>query len=74
MVPQPLSPTDVRDSKVYRDWGLTDAEYQLLTDKVLQRLPNETETGLFSGMWSEHCSYKNSKPVLKKFWTQGEQV
>ena len=71
---QPLSPTDVRDSKVYRDWGLTDAEYQLLTDKVLQRLPNETETGLFSGMWSEHCSYKNSKPVLKKFWTQGEQV
>lgn len=45
---QPLSPTDVRDSKVYRDWGLTDAEYQLLTDKVLQRLPNETETGLFS--------------------------
>ena len=36
---QPLSPTDVRDSKVYRDWGLTDAEYQLLTDKVLQRLP-----------------------------------
>ncbi|MEH7521581.1 phosphoribosylformylglycinamidine synthase subunit PurL, partial [Priestia megaterium] len=35
---------------------------------------NYTETGLFSVMWSEHCSYKNSKPVLKKFPITGEKV
>jgi len=69
-----LTPEALRDSQAYREWGLTDAEYQLIAEKVLGRLPNYTETGLFSGMWSEHCSYKNSKPVLKKFWTQGEQV
>ncbi|VDG18869.1 phosphoribosylformylglycinamidine synthase II [Lactobacillus plantarum JDM1] [Lactiplantibacillus mudanjiangensis] len=71
---QTLSANELRDQKVYRDWGLTDDEYQLISEKVLGRLPNYTEAGLFSGMWSEHCSYKNSKPVLKKFWTQGEQV
>ncbi|MFC6200898.1 phosphoribosylformylglycinamidine synthase subunit PurL [Lactiplantibacillus nangangensis] len=69
-----LTPEALRDSKAYQEWGLTDAEYQLIADDVLGRLPNYTEAGLFSGMWSEHCSYKNSKPVLKKFWTQGEQV
>ncbi|AVK60989.1 phosphoribosylformylglycinamidine synthase subunit PurL [Lactobacillus sp. CBA3605] len=69
-----LTPEALRDTQAYRDWGLTDAEYQLISKEVLGRLPNYTEAGLFSGMWSEHCSYKNSKPVLKKFWTQGEQV
>ena len=42
--------------------------------KFLGRLPNYTETGLFSVMWSEHCSYKNSKPVLRKFPTTGDNV
>ena len=37
-------------------------------------MPNYTETGLFAVMWSEHCSYKNSKPVLRKFPTTGPQV
>ncbi|MCL1843421.1 MAG: phosphoribosylformylglycinamidine synthase subunit PurL [Defluviitaleaceae bacterium] len=41
---------------------------------ILGRLPNYTEIGLFSAMWSEHCSYKNSKPVLRKFPTKGERV
>src|SRR5690606_23855781 len=36
--------------------------------------PNYTETGLFGVLWSEHCSYKHSKPVLKNFPTQGKQV
>ncbi len=40
----------------------------------LGRMPNYTETGLFSVMWSEHCSYKNSKPVLRKFPTSGPHV
>ena len=41
---------------------------------MLGRLPNYTETGLFSALWSEHCSYKSSKPVLRKFPTEGERV
>ncbi|HAU35992.1 MAG TPA: phosphoribosylformylglycinamidine synthase subunit PurL, partial [Lysinibacillus sp.] len=45
-----------------------------LVEGILERLPNWTETGLFSVMWSEHCSYKNSKPVLRKFPTKGPQV
>lgn len=69
-----LTPEEVQSRRAYREWGLTDAEYQRLCDQVLNRLPTHTEAGLFSGMWSEHCSYKNSKPVLKKFWTQGDQV
>ncbi|MHA8110966.1 phosphoribosylformylglycinamidine synthase subunit PurL [Lactobacillaceae bacterium Melli_B4] len=69
-----LSPEEIRDQKIYRDWGLTDGEYDLIVTKLLKRLPNFTETGLYSGMWSEHCSYKNSKPILRKFWTKGSRV
>lgn len=69
-----LTPEALRDTQAYRELGLSVDEYHLITDQVLKRLPNYTEIGLFSGMWSEHCSYKNSKPVLKKFWTEGEQV
>ncbi|WP_414429497.1 phosphoribosylformylglycinamidine synthase subunit PurL [Anoxybacillus flavithermus] len=45
-----------------------------MIERILGRLPNYTETGIFSVMWSEHCSYKNSKPVLKKFPTEGRHV
>lgn len=45
-----------------------------MVTKILGRLPNYTELGLFSVMWSEHCSYKNSKPVLRKFPVTGEKV
>ncbi|MGX7024331.1 phosphoribosylformylglycinamidine synthase subunit PurL [Vagococcus hydrophili] len=69
-----LTPEEVRDQKIYQEWGLTDEEYQLISEKILGRLPNYTETGLFSVMWSEHCSYKNSKPVLRKFPTSGKHV
>ncbi|MGC3054026.1 phosphoribosylformylglycinamidine synthase II, partial [Enterococcus faecalis] len=55
------------------EWGLTDEEYHHI-ETILQREPNYSETGLFSVMWSEHCSYKNSKPVLIKFPTEGPQV
>ncbi len=68
------SPEQIRDQKIYRSMGLSDHEYSLIKDDVLHRLPNYTEVGLFSGMWSEHCSYKNSKPVLKKFYTKGKHV
>ncbi|WEV61308.1 phosphoribosylformylglycinamidine synthase subunit PurL [Streptococcaceae bacterium ESL0729] len=71
-----IEPTaeEIRDKKIYAEWGLTDEEYRMISEDILKRLPNYTETGLFSVMWSEHCSYKNSKPVLRKFPTSGPQV
>ncbi len=68
-----ITPEMVRDSKIYQQWGLTDTEYQLIVD-TLDRLPNYTETGIFSGMWSEHVSYKKSKPILRHFWSTNERV
>lgn len=67
------NPEQVKEEKIYREMGLTDEEFAL-AEKMIGRTPNYTETGLFSVMWSEHCSYKNSKPVLKKFPTEGKQV
>ncbi|MBE2908092.1 phosphoribosylformylglycinamidine synthase subunit PurL [Anoxybacillus flavithermus] len=67
------SPTMIKEQKMYRDMGLTDEEFAMI-ERILGRLPNYTETGIFSVMWSEHCSYKNSKPVLKKFPTEGRHV
>jgi phosphoribosylformylglycinamidine synthase len=55
------------------DLGLSEQEYKKLCN-LLGRKPNYTELGLFSAMWSEHCSYKNSKPVLKLFPTEGKRV
>ncbi|MDR2977309.1 MAG: phosphoribosylformylglycinamidine synthase subunit PurL [Streptococcaceae bacterium] len=70
-----LSPQEILDTKIYREWGLTDEEYNKIKDEILDgRLPNFTETGMFAVMWSEHCCYKNSKPVLRKFPTKEPQV
>ncbi len=59
--------------ELIRKHGLTDDEYQLACS-ILKRDPNFTELGIFSVMWSEHCSYKNSRPELKKFPTTGPKV
>ncbi|WP_096438889.1 phosphoribosylformylglycinamidine synthase subunit PurL [Alteribacter populi] len=67
------SPQQIKEQRIYTEMGLTDQEFELV-EKTLGRLPNYTETGLFSVMWSEHCSYKNSKVLLKKFPTEGERV
>lgn len=67
------NPEQLKEQKVYTEMGLTDEEFAMI-EKILGRLPNYTEIGLFSVMWSEHCSYKNSKPVLSKFPTTGEKV
>jgi len=67
------SPEQIKAEKVYSQMGLTDEEFSLI-EKILGRLPNYTEVGLFSVMWSEHCSYKNSKPILKKFPVTGPRV
>ncbi len=68
-----LAPEAIATQKPYLDWGLTEAEYDRFREK-LGRLPNYTEIGLASGMWSEHCAYKYSKPVLKRFWTKNDRV
>ncbi|MFS0645734.1 phosphoribosylformylglycinamidine synthase subunit PurL [Siminovitchia sp. 179-K 8D1 HS] len=74
-MPQTLEPNpqQIKEEKIYREMGLTDEEFER-AEKMLGRTPNYTETGLFSVMWSEHCSYKSSKPILKKFPTEGKQV
>lgn len=71
---QTMTPEEVKESKIYQEWGLKDSEYEYIADSILGRLPNYTETGLFAVMWSEHCSYKNSKPVLKHFPTSNQHV
>ncbi|MCE0523399.1 MAG: phosphoribosylformylglycinamidine synthase subunit PurL [Methylacidiphilales bacterium] len=53
--------------------GITPEEYQRIRD-ILKREPNFTELGIFSVMWSEHCSYKNSRLELRKFPTTGPRV
>jgi phosphoribosylformylglycinamidine synthase subunit PurL len=53
--------------------GLTAEEFERIK-KILGREPNFTELGIFSVMWSEHCSYKNSKKELKKFPTIGAGI
>lgn len=68
-----ISPEQLENDKLYREMGLTDDEYARIK-KLLDRRSNSTETGVFSAMWSEHCSYKTSKPLLKRFPTKGPHV
>lgn len=67
------TPEMIKEQKIYAEMGLSDEEFSRV-EQLLGRLPNYTETGLFSVMWSEHCSYKNSKVLLKKFPTEGKRV
>ncbi|MGH7739939.1 MAG: phosphoribosylformylglycinamidine synthase subunit PurL [bacterium] len=59
--------------KIIEEHGLKPDEYERIV-KILGRQPNLTELGVYSVMWSEHCGYKHSKEVLRKFTTQGEKV
>ncbi|SDC57028.1 phosphoribosylformylglycinamidine synthase subunit PurL [Shouchella lonarensis] len=68
-----VSPAHIQEEKLYLEMGLTEEEYARAVQKVGRPL-NFTETGLFAVMWSEHCSYKHSKPLLKKFPTTGTHV
>ncbi len=56
-----------------RKHNLTPEEFQKIKT-VLGREPNYTELGIFSVMWSEHCSYKNSRPLLKSFPTKSPRI
>jgi phosphoribosylformylglycinamidine synthase II len=63
----------IAEQKIYSQFGVSDYEFELICG-FLGRKPNYTEIGVFSVMWSEHCSYKNSKPILKKFPITGPRV
>src|SRR5215831_8078648 len=59
--------------ELVKQHGLTSEEFERIK-KILGREPNFTELGIFSVMWSEHCSYKNSRKELKKFPTTGPNI
>jgi phosphoribosylformylglycinamidine synthase II len=61
------------DAAVLERHGLTQDEYDRIV-RALGRTPSETEIGIFSVMWSEHCSYKSSRIHLKKLPTRGRRV
>ncbi|HEU4570157.1 MAG TPA: phosphoribosylformylglycinamidine synthase subunit PurL [Gemmatimonadales bacterium] len=56
-----------------REHNLTEGEYRRIQE-ILGRVPTLAELGVFSALWSEHCSYKHSKPVLRTFPTTGKAV
>src|SRR5438876_12446842 len=68
----PPADPNVTDEVVKRH-GVTLEELERIK-KILGREPNFTELGIFSVMWSEHCSYKNSRKELKKFPTTGPNI
>ena len=59
--------------KIIKEHNLSKKEYQLIL-KILEREPNLLELGIFSVMWSEHCSYKSTKKWLKTLPTEGKRV
>ncbi|WP_276356624.1 phosphoribosylformylglycinamidine synthase subunit PurL [Cohnella caldifontis] len=63
----------IAEQKIYKQFGVSDSEFELICE-FLGRKPNYTEIGVFSVMWSEHCAYKNSKPLLRRFPTTGPKV
>lgn len=63
----PFSPEEIAAE------GIKPEEYEEIVRR-LGRHPNRAELGMFGVMWSEHCCYKNSRPLLKQFPTQGPRV
>jgi len=65
--PVPFSPQEIAAE------GLKPQEYEEIVHR-LGRHPNRAELGMFGVMWSEHCCYKNSRPLLKQFPTEGQRI
>jgi len=63
----PFSPEEIAAE------GLKPEEYEEIVQR-LGRHPNKAELGMFGVMWSEHCCYKNSRPLLKQFPTEGDRI
>ena len=59
---------------LHRRLGVTDDELEAIRDRLGGRQPNDLELAMFSVMWSEHCSYKSSKPLLRTLPTEGRDV
>jgi phosphoribosylformylglycinamidine (FGAM) synthase-like enzyme len=59
--------------ELVEEHGINNDEYKFILDS-LNREPTITELGIFSAMWSEHCSYKSSKNWLKKLPTKNNKV
>src|SRR5213596_1457629 len=59
--------------ELVKEHGLTPEAY-LRAREILGREPNYTELGIFSVMWSEHCSYKSTRPLLKMFPTKSKKI
>ncbi len=63
----PFSPDEIASE------GIKPDEYEEIVRR-LGRHPNRAELGMFGVMWSEHCCYKNSRPLLKQFPTEGDRI
>jgi phosphoribosylformylglycinamidine synthase len=68
-----MTQADKTMAELAAEFGVKPDEYAVILDR-LGREPNEVELGVFSVMWSEHCSYKSSKKHLVKFPTTGPKV
>ncbi len=73
MTLQDLNPDVEITPELVAEHGINEEEYATIL-RVLNREPSITELGIFSAMWSEHCSYKSSKVWLKTLPTEGPQV
>jgi phosphoribosylformylglycinamidine synthase subunit PurL len=69
----PVASDPIVTPELVKQHGLEPDEFERIK-KILGRDPNFTELGIFSVMWSEHCSYKNSRRELKKFPTTGPNI
>ena len=61
------------DERRLREVALTPDEYKAIVER-LRRAPNEVELGMLGVLWSEHCSYKSSKPLLRRLPSSGQGV
>ncbi len=61
------------DQRILEEIALTEGEYLQIIER-LGREPNSVELGMIGALWSEHCGYKNSKPLLRLFPTEGSRV
>src|SRR5699024_3622324 len=64
---------DIAEQEIFKEMGLNDKEYQKIKE-LIGRQPNYTETGIYSVMWSQHCRYRTSRPLLKTVPTTAPHV
>src|ERR1044072_6378465 len=68
-----VSLTRVSEQSLHRALGLTNSEYGRICE-LLEREPNQFELAVFSLLWSEHCGYKHSAPLLRRLPSTGDRV